>query len=106
VVHAYVLMRNHFRLLVETPDGNLVAGMNELGITEKNLNELAKGAPEKGLLAWLVLRKTMIGQRWLSARLKMGAASNIGRYAKLAGEGGDPALATRRKRLLKAIHDK
>ena len=26
-VHAYVLMSNHYHLLVETPEGNLVAGM-------------------------------------------------------------------------------
>jgi REP element-mobilizing transposase RayT len=26
-VHAYCLMRNHFHLVVETPNGNLVAGM-------------------------------------------------------------------------------
>src|SRR5450759_2281612 len=26
-IHAYCLMRNHFHLVVETPQGNLVAGM-------------------------------------------------------------------------------
>jgi REP element-mobilizing transposase RayT len=26
-VHAFVLMSNHYHLLVETPEGNLVAGM-------------------------------------------------------------------------------
>ena len=29
-VHAYCLMRNHFHLVVETPHGNLVAGMHWL----------------------------------------------------------------------------
>src|SRR5512140_67603 len=29
-VHAYCLMRNHFHLVVETPNGNLVAGMRWL----------------------------------------------------------------------------
>ena len=29
-VHAYCLMRNHFHLVVETPDANLVAGMRWL----------------------------------------------------------------------------
>ncbi len=27
VIHSYVLMRNHYHLLLETPEGNLVAGM-------------------------------------------------------------------------------
>src|SRR6266403_2215510 len=29
-VHAYCLMRNHFHLVIETPQGNLVAGMKWL----------------------------------------------------------------------------
>src|SRR3954469_3622001 len=29
-VHAYCLMRNHFHLVIETPDANLVAGMRWL----------------------------------------------------------------------------
>ena len=29
-VHAYVLMNNHYHLLAETPEGNLVAGMKWL----------------------------------------------------------------------------
>jgi putative transposase len=29
-IHAYVLMANHYHLLVETPEGNLVAGMKWL----------------------------------------------------------------------------
>ncbi len=27
ILHAYVLMANHYHLLVETPEGNLAAGM-------------------------------------------------------------------------------
>src|SRR6266403_61423 len=30
-VHAYCLMRNHFHLVVETPQANLVAGMKQAG---------------------------------------------------------------------------
>ena len=29
-VHAYVVMRNHFHLVIETPNANLVAGMRWL----------------------------------------------------------------------------
>ena len=35
-VHAYCLMRNHFHLVVETPGGNLVAGMRRLLSTYSN----------------------------------------------------------------------
>ena len=33
LIHAYVLMGNHYHLLVETPEGNLVAGMKWLQAT-------------------------------------------------------------------------
>jgi len=35
-IHSYCLMRNHFHLVVETPDGNLVAGMRWLLSTYAN----------------------------------------------------------------------
>ena len=38
-VHAYCLMRNHFHLVIETPQANLVAGMNWLlGVYTKRFN--------------------------------------------------------------------
>ena len=36
VLHAFVLMSNHYHLAVETPDGNLVAGMQWLQATFAN----------------------------------------------------------------------
>lgn len=36
LLHAFVIMRNHFHLAVETPDGNLVAGMQWLQATFAN----------------------------------------------------------------------
>jgi len=36
VVHAYCLMKNHFHLVLETPEGNLVAGMGWLLSTYSN----------------------------------------------------------------------
>ena len=33
VLHAYVVMRNHYHLAIETPEGNLVAGMQWLQAT-------------------------------------------------------------------------
>jgi REP element-mobilizing transposase RayT len=38
-VHAYCLMRNHFHLVIETPQANLVAGMKwRLGVYTKRFN--------------------------------------------------------------------
>jgi len=44
VLHAYVLMSNHYHLAVETPDGNLIAGMQWLQATFANRFNKLRGA--------------------------------------------------------------
>jgi REP element-mobilizing transposase RayT len=44
VLHAYVLMSNHYHLALETPDGNLVAGMQWLQATFANRFNKLRGA--------------------------------------------------------------
>ena len=46
----------------------------------------------KRLVAWLVWERTGASQSWLSARLKMGSASNLGWYVKSIRETKDPAV--------------
>ena len=41
-VHAYCLMKNHFHLVVQTPQGNLVAGMRWLSAYSLRLNHRRK----------------------------------------------------------------
>src|SRR5512147_1697273 len=48
VLHAYVLMSNHYHLALETPDGNLVAGMQWLQATFANRFNKLRG--ERGHL--------------------------------------------------------
>jgi len=48
LLHAYVLMRNHYHLALETPDGNLVAGMQWLQATFANRFNRLRG--ERGHL--------------------------------------------------------
>jgi hypothetical protein len=36
ILHAYVVMRSHYHLALETPEGNLVAGMQWLQATFAN----------------------------------------------------------------------
>ena len=38
-IHAYVMMGNHYHLLIETPEGNLVAGMKWLQGTHTQRGE-------------------------------------------------------------------
>ena len=48
ILHAFVLMRNHFHLALETPEGNLVAGMQWLQATFANRFNQRRG--ERGHL--------------------------------------------------------
>ena len=51
VVHSYVLMSNHYHLLLETPAGNLVAGMQWLQSTYTarfNARERKEGTSFRG----------------------------------------------------------
>lgn len=59
-VHAWVLMRNHYHLFIETPEANL------------------KGSdPRKLALAELVWKRTTVSQVWIAERLSMGSAANV-----------------------------
>jgi hypothetical protein len=66
VLHAFVLMSNHYHLALETPDGNLVAGMQWLQATFANRFNRLRG--ERGHLfqgrykALLVEDGTALGQ--------------------------------------------
>jgi len=48
ILHAFVLMRNHYHLALETPEGNLVAGMQWLQATFANRFNQRRG--ERGHL--------------------------------------------------------
>ena len=91
-VHAYVLMDNHYHLLVETPEANLVAGMKWLQAT--------KGLAEKQVLAWWVRRRTTMGRRWISERLWMGEKSGVSRAVRLVEAGREAKLKTLKHRLV------
>lgn len=115
-VHAWVLMTNHYHLLVETPEPNLVAGMRwfqtthtvrfnrrllqralaYFGISIDNLNKLKRNDPRKLAIAQLIRSRTAVPNKWIAATLALGHVSGISRYcsegedgAKLARELGD-----------------
>ena len=102
-VHAYVLMGNHYHLLLETPEGNLAAGMKwlqgtytqrfnsrhevfghlfqgrykALGLRAGDVAALPKGAPEKTALAWWLRERTTVSLRWASEELGMGHYTRV-----------------------------
>ena len=86
-VHAYCLMKNHFHLVIETPKGNLVAGMRWLFFFEEELKRLrwsqadlshrAKNDPGKLALASRQRRETTLTVQEIADRLWMGSRKSV-----------------------------
>ena len=81
-VHAYCLMRNHFHLVLETPDANLVAGMRWfLSAYTIRLNHRQKlfGHVFSGRYKALLVEGSGNGYlpiKWIAARLQMGTTKS------------------------------
>jgi hypothetical protein len=85
-------------------------GMRVLGLDQRDLDRLPKGAPEKLVLAWWLRQHTTVTLRWVSHRLAMGHYTRVtqairrmshrpgGELQKLKGQmvrlGADPAPLT------------
>jgi len=88
-VHAYCLMSNHFHLVVETPEPNLVAGRKWLlGTCTSRFNRRrqefghmfsgrCKAHPAKVEMAWRLRRETTITLKWIAKRLRMGVWTHV-----------------------------
>ncbi len=55
----------------------LSIAMKQLSLTDKSLESLPKGAPEKKILAWYIRNQTTVSNEWLAVRLKSGHSVNI-----------------------------
>ncbi|HTV62956.1 MAG TPA: hypothetical protein VMH30_10365 [Verrucomicrobiae bacterium] len=56
---------------------NLGKALQRLGLNEESLKALAKGSPEKAVLAWWLRENTTVTARWVSERLKMGHYTRV-----------------------------
>lgn len=80
----------------------LRAGLGVLKVKEQDLEEMAKGAKEKQVLAWWLWRKTMVSRKWISQRLEMGDVSRVTQAASLVN-GNEDISIVRLKRQLEGI---
>ncbi len=55
----------------------LQKGLGVLGIHERDLPVMQKGAAEKAVLAWYLRKNTTVGRAWIAERLVMGDESRI-----------------------------
>ena len=73
-VHVFCLMRNHFHLVIETPEPTLVKGMQwMLGTFTMRFNGMPKGAPLKVKIAERLHQETPMTLRWIAEALEMGS---------------------------------
>ena len=103
VVHAWCLMSNHYHLLLETPQANLVDAMKwfqgtfaaeavvlkcltYFGMRREALCRMAKSAPEKMLMAGLLRYKFPVSASWIAQTLCMGHYTIVSKAVKFYDE--------------------
>jgi len=82
-VHAFCLKKNHFHLVVETPEGNLMAGiiaqqLRRLGWNERDLSQRPKTDADKLCMAARLRAETTMTIGQIAQRLKMGTRHTLG----------------------------
>lgn len=77
----------------------LRVGMKALGMEEGALVSGRKGKLEKCLLAWLMKKRTVVSNDWITRQLRMGHPSNIPTYVRVMETSGDSRVVRLRKRL-------
>ena len=119
-LHAYVMMGNHYHLLLETPEPNLVVGMlwvrrsteqeaerlvqramNALNLSEAERPTTKKSDQRKILIGALIRRRTVASNGWIAQRLWTGDSSRVGRYRGNSAMDADRAPAKRLAKLEK-----
>ena len=90
----------------EAQAGRLLrAGLPVVGREESQLSGLAKGAPEKQVLAWWLSQHTTVRRRWVSERLGMGDESRVAQAIGQVTKGVEPGLEGL-KAELERIHER
>jgi len=57
-------------------------GLERLGVARDELESMRKGAPEKMVLVWLLKKKTVVKNEWISRHLFCGHPANIPGYVR------------------------
>ena len=84
----------------------LAGGLRALELRERQLAQLARGAPEKVVLAWWLRQRTVVPLRWVSQRLEMGHYSRVAQAVSRMRRRPGPSLEKLRRKLLRALDRK
>jgi len=67
-------------------------GLQKLGVGCEDLKAMRRGAPEKMALAWLLKKKTVVRNEWISQRLECGHPANVPGYVRKVNDAGAGVL--------------
>ena len=84
----------------------LADGLRALELSEGQLAQLARGAPEKVVLAWWLRQRTTVPLRWVTQRLEMGHYSRVTQAVSRMRRRPGPRLEKLRRKLLRAMNGK
>lgn len=75
-------------------------GLGRLGVERNDLEILRKGAPEKTALVWLLKKRTVVKNEWISRRLQCGHPANVPGYVKKMDSAKDGQLVEYKEMLI------
>jgi REP element-mobilizing transposase RayT len=75
----------------------LSGGLKRLGLSSADLESMHKGAPEKMVLAWMLKKRTVVKNEWISHYLCCGHPANVSGYVRKVDEAVDSRLAECKK---------
>jgi len=84
----------------------LSAALAELNLTLPELRQRAKSDPDKQLLAWLLRKNTVAGNRWISDKLEMGHISNVSNSVRRIHESKQQEIVSLRNRVEQILNDR
>ena len=61
----------------------LSAGLVTLKLHRQELDAMRKSDPRKQVLAWWIRKQTVVGNQWLTDKLKMGHPGNLSKMVKV-----------------------
>ena len=81
----------------------LAAALAELGLALPELRQRAKSDLNKQLLAWLLRKHTVAGNRWITDKLRMGHISNVSNSVRRINESKRPEIVSLRSRFAQIL---
>ena len=77
----------------------LAVGLEALKVGPRQLQEGAKGMPEKQALAWWLCQRTTVARLWVTEHLRMGDESRVSQAIRLVKQGRNSELTQLKERL-------